>query len=854
MAPFYSRYTPTSNLASARITNQESVLPTKKRKLEDQGSESRQDIKKSRKPTRERPRNAHNGVEVTGALADGKKRQSQYGGGNFKAVSRDVEKPNAATKEANDRVGVSTPEEHAIEKEIQHRKPKHTRHENQGSDSSTIQEDWKHNAVDVRGRADLEAGKEEEEKEKTKKKKRKSAADHPETANEDQGDHGVEEDPHTRIRSKFEKTKRRIVQQSSGSVRQTEQKQHERSSPSELHGLEPLPQPPSLPQSDERPTFSSLPPWLANPLQVDSAQSADFSSLNLDSAVLDNIRKQGLEKTLSVQSAVIPLLIDGPHRHSGDVCISAATGSGKTLAYVLPMVQHLKRLATTKLRALIVVPTRELVRQARETCEASAAGTNIKIAMAVGSKSIADEQQALVERYEIYDPDEYSRQQNAPVDWSKVNMGDILSELDNGEQTAANFVVKYRSKIDVLVCTPGRLVDHIRSTKGFALDDVCWLVIDEADRLLNESFQEWIEIVVPALESRASHALQDNVLRHMRLEIPSRIVQKVVLSATLTQDISKFSSLKLRNPMLVVVGDVDVTAEADATRGSAIEQQPDEGAIFNLPSTLAEFAVPVGDGSEKPLYLLELLRTKVDVFNLENREEAGPGNIRDGSESTASESSSSDSDSSTSSGASSSILSVPIGPNSNTLEQCNEARSLGNTALVFTRSTESATRLSRVLSLLSGPIASLTTTLTKSSTSPSTRKALSNFRQHKISIIIATDRASRGLDLPSLGHVISYDVPASMTTYVHRVGRTARAGKSGNAWTLLAHREARWFCNEIGKGVGETERIARRGKVQKFHLSLAARKEDGTRERYEKALKTLGEEVESGGNRTGGKR
>ena len=82
-----------------------------------------------------------------------------------------------------------------------------------------------------------------------------------------------------------------------------------------------------------------------------------------------------------------------------------------------------------------------------------------------------------------------------------------------------------------------------------------------------------------------------------------------------------------------------------------------------------------------------------------------------------------------------------------------------------------------------------------------------------------------------------------MTTYVHRVGRTARAGKAGSAWTLLAHHEARWFWNEIGRGVGEVGKIVRNGKVQRYNMNLDIWRDDGTRERYEKALKKLGEEV-----------
>lgn len=841
MAPFYSRYVPGSHGASAKPVDEASPSSSKKRKLDDEQTGPRQDIKKSKKIIRGKTRDAHDEVAVNGHHAKSEDGASKSGEDGSKNTSGDAGTSNGSLQAADGEKGAPTSEEQPSRKQKKERKPGRVQNEARGVDSSKTIEEVSKNDLETGRRTKSEIGKE-------KNKRRKKAKDLASTASEDSGDDSIKPDQHASIRSKFENAKKKTLDDAPGSEHKTEPDQEEFSPPWEIHGLEPLPQPPPAPERDERPAFSSLPPWLANPLRVDSSQSAEFSNLGLDPAVLENVDKQGLEMAFPVQSTVIPLLTDGPDRHSGDVCISAATGSGKTLAYVLPMIQHLKKLATTKLRGLIVVPTRELVRQAKETCDTSAAGTSIKIATALGSKSLHDEQQALVEKYEVYDPEEYKEQQDAPVDWSEVNLADMLSELDNEKEGVVDFVPKYRSKVDVLICTPGRLVDHIRSTKGFTLDDVLWLVIDEADRLLNESFQEWTDIVIPALQSRAAHALQDNILRDMRLEVPERIVQKVILSATMTQDISKLNALKLRNPKLVVVGDVKILTETDVLNGSALGPQLDEGGTFNLPPTLVEYAVPVGDGAEKPLYLLELLRTKVNVFNLEDSEGTSSSNVED-EEVSSSDSSASDSESTTSTSSRNSSSNPspsrthnpPLAPGSHTYK---------NTALIFTRSTESATRLHRLLTLLSTPIASLATTLTKSSstsTSRSTRKALTNFRNHKVRVIIATDRASRGLDLPGLGHVISYDVPTSMTTYVHRVGRTARAGKEGTAWTLVAHREGRWFWGAVGKGVAEEEgRIVRRGKVKRCNLDLGVSKDDGTRERYERALKTLGEEAVGG--------
>jgi ATP-dependent RNA helicase DDX51/DBP6 len=856
MAPFYTRYVPQSN-APPQVGEpgaQEASSPPRKRKRGDLKNGSEAGIKKQKKGIA--PQAVSNGAAPHDSEACRKKKTSRPSTKPTGLTLGRAEKPDESTKKSTT-AGMPS---------ILGNQQKASGMQGNGATKSgkNVKEAKKRGLSITKGITSKTA---KETKETRKKRKDPKEA-------EDAVSEVPEVDPnppdeHARIRSKFEKSKKKDATLENWKALDEDSKQEEARAPPpvELHGLEPLPQPAPIPESHERPTFSTLPSWLAHPLRIGSSERADFKSLGLDASMLESVEKQGLKSAMPVQSAVIPLLRDGPRRDRGDVCISAATGSGKTLAYVLPMIQDLKNLSMTKLRGLIVVPTRELVTQARQICEACATGTNVKIATALGSKTLADEQEVLVERYDIYDPEEYSRQQSVPVNWSEIEMGDVLDEFGSDRQTPADFVVRHRSKVDVLICTPGRLVDHLRSTKGFCLEDVRWLVIDEADRLLNESFQEWIDIVMPKLQNRSTTSLRELVLRHMRMEIPERVIQKVVMSATLTQDISKLSSLHLRNPKLVVVGDVAVPKAEDATPWSTSDQQQaGENANFYVPSTLQEHAVPVGDGTEKPLYLLELLRTKVDVFGLNNAESDSSSDSDNDSETSSSSSSSSDSESSISTTKSRVRADQNQKPPSlaKTFESDGPRSAASSTALIFTRSTESATRLSRLLSLLSAPIAALTATLTKSSGSSSTRKALTDFRQQRIRIIIATDRASRGLDLPDLGHVISYDVPTSVTTYVHRVGRTARAGKSGQAWTLLAHHEARWFWKQIGKSgeeqTGSTQpssisgtgtaggRIVRIAKVQRCNIVVnTQKKDDGTMERYANALKLLGEEVAGGG-------
>jgi ATP-dependent RNA helicase DDX51/DBP6 len=670
---------------------------------------------------------------------------------------------------------------------------------------------------------------------------------------------------HAGIRHKFETSKAKTRLSASGRDNYDEDKEsHDRSedanqdvtASSVLHGLEPLPQPLQVELPNELPSYSTLPGWMAKPMRVALSATSDFKDLDLDSHILSNLQEKGISKAFAVQAAVLPLLFKGWSGHRGDICISAATGSGKTLAYVLPMIQALKNLVGRKLRGLIVVPTRELVAQAREVCEVCATGTNVRIATALGSRALKDEQNTLIEEHMVYDPEQYNSEREKPIDWTNFGLEHLLAHSEE-DSLLANYVKKFASKVDVLITTPGRLVDHLRSTPGFNLDDVQWVVIDEADRLLNESFQEWIEVVMPALNSDVALRSRDSLLRELNLETPRRRVQKVILSATMTQDISKLNSLGLSNPKLVIVGDRPKPQTLNEN-GVAVEDAkavPDTNGTFNLPPTLMEFAVSVGDGSEKPLYLLQLLNSHIiKPPEQRNRPHASPSwnnsskiglGISNGtlleldetsssasSDTSDTDSSSDDSDSGTSSSSTAPRTAHPL-----------------ETALIFTRSTEAAIRLSRLLSILSPSLAPYLGTLTKSTNSSSSRKTLSQFRQGKVSLVIATDRASRGLDLPGLAHVVSYDVPTSATTYVHRVGRTARAGKEGKAWTLVGHREARWFWNEIGKGgsgngVGEVRITRGEKKVKRVNIEIDKEGDgDELRKRYEDALGMLSDEV-----------
>ena len=340
--------------------------------------------------------------------------------------------------------------------------------------------------------------------------------------------------------------------------------EQEKAADVELHGLEPLPQPAPVTQDRKVSAFSALPEWLQAPVLASSGATVPFKDFELNEDILTSLEKRGYSSAFAIQSAVLPLLLPGPKQHSGDICLSAATGSGKTLAYVLPMVQSLRDKPVTRLRGLIVVPTRELVSQVKETLDLCSASTGLKIATAVGSKSLKEEQTMLVEKRQRYDPEAYKAEQEQEIDEAEELMDwDMDKKFGPNDdfELFYNHVIEYISKIDILICTPGRLVENIQSTTGFTLEHVQWLVIDEADRLLDESFQQWVDVVMPSLEYlRPPINSSPDISRPFR----RREVRKIILSATMTRDISKLTTLKLKRPKLVVLeGQTQRVAEDD---------------------------------------------------------------------------------------------------------------------------------------------------------------------------------------------------------------------------------------------------------------------------------------------------
>ncbi|GMP93464.1 hypothetical protein CsSME_00043282 [Camellia sinensis var. sinensis] len=283
------------------------------------------------------------------------------------------------------------------------------------------------------------------------------------------------------------------------------------------------------------------------------------------------LENMGFTSLFPVQVAVWQETI-GPGSCERDLCINSPTGSGKTLAYALPIVQMLSTRAVRCLRVLVVLPTRDLAVLVKEVFAAIAPAVSLSVGLAVGQSSIADEISELIKRPKLeagicYDPE------------------DLSLDLE--------------SSVDILVATPGRLMDHINSTKGFTLEHVCYLsilkfmippnasvnvfqklqssllvlllVVDETDRLLREAYQSWLPTVLQLIQSSVGslfpHAntffpspvgylktrRRSGVERGFKGNSYPRLV-KMVLSATLTQDPCKLAQLNLHHPLSLTTG------------------------------------------------------------------------------------------------------------------------------------------------------------------------------------------------------------------------------------------------------------------------------------------------------------
>ena len=358
--------------------------------------------------------------------------------------------------------------------------------------------------------------------------------------------------------------------------------------------------------------------------QKQENSSTSLATLGLDTTILQVLKDKGYDSATPIQKALIPAMFT-----RSDIMAGAQTGTGKTAGFTLPILQELSRNFVEGQhypKAVIIVPTRELAKQV----------------------------QASVEAYGKYLP--------------------LKSIVLFGGANLTSQANRLKAGVDIIVATSGRLIEHIHQ-KNVNLDSVDYLVLDEADTILDMGFVHEVSKILSFLPTRR---------------------QNVLISATLSGSVKRLAEQILSKPKLIEVDTMGTSA----------------------------------DNVEQIVYPVDKER-KTE------------------------------------------LLSYLIG--SRNYQQ----------VLVFVRKKEVADEVAKELNL-----SGLKTAVIHGSKSSGERtRALEGFKEGKIRVLVATDIAARGLDIPHLNIVMNYDIPHVTGDYIHRIGRTGRAGARGLAITLIAPTE-----------------------------------------------------------------
>ena len=574
---------------------------------------------------------------------------------------------------------------------------------------------------------------------------------------------------------------------------------------------------------------------------------------NLAPFLVQNLIDDGYKHFFPIQSLVIPDVITtertvASHIRARDVCVSAPTGSGKTLAFVLPVINALANRKIRRLRALIVLPTRDLALQVFSVFQRYVRGQNssngLEVGLAIGQTDFQTEQRNLILGSTPSEAAARSfRSLNALIA-HKLNPMDVFATLaahDYGHDHQSSSIPRSGiSAIDILVATPGRLLKHLDETPGFTLQHLQFLIMDEADRLLNQSYNNWIQKIHMAIDSsntliRKQQSIYDNdysnsknvinevdesfcidpttyrknefktcaILQPVNRPIPLR---KFLFSATLTKDPQKLSSLGLVYPKhydahhlkihfynddneLSNDNTTDTNEENDDGKFKQHHKQQQQQQQYSLPDTLDEYTVQC-TAQQKPLTLLALIRQEL----LSNpKPYTNNRNIKD--------------------------------------DNHNDNKSGRGIIVVFTVSLDATHRLTRLLQLLWGSsnygstnaIAEFSSSLNHKQRSRLLKRCNNTVtatdfasEDKRISVVVCSDGMSRGLDIPTVNVVIHYDVPSYAKTYVHRCGRTARAGRYGKAICILKPGQVNQFetMRKMMDGISRVKRVG----IRRDHL------------------------------------
>jgi len=373
-----------------------------------------------------------------------------------------------------------------------------------------------------------------------------------------------------------------------------------------------------------------------------------FSDLHLSKPILKALQDLGFDAATPIQRDVIPHALQG-----SDILGTAETGSGKTGAFVLPTLERIHsstslrgryrtsdgRIVTGKVstKALILLPTRELAAQCFSMMSDCMKYTYITASLICGGY--------------------------------------------NSQAQSSNL----RSQPDIVVCTPGRLLDHLLNTQNVHLELLEIIILDEADRLLELGFRDECQQIIKRC---------------------SKGRQTMLFSATLNTDVQNLATLALQKPIRIT-----------------------SNAPNKVVKTLHQEFIKIGSDDERGASLLALVRRKMEESKIENKEE--------------------------------------------------------DLTIIFFSRKKDAHWLATIFGL-----ANICCTELHGNLSQTQRiEGVTRFQKGNVKFLLATDLASRGLDLYGVGTVINYEVPNESVKYIHRVGRTARMGNSGSSITLYTDEE-----------------------------------------------------------------
>lgn len=390
-------------------------------------------------------------------------------------------------------------------------------------------------------------------------------------------------------------------------------------------------------------------------------------------------------------SALFPVQIEVlKHLHEkplSDVCVEAPTGSGKTLAYLLPIINQMMKDGNCKikmklLRALIVVPNRELMAQVLNIARLLSPSLDI----------------------------------NYADGFSTTFQNDLLNGF-----------------VNILVTTPGKLIDLLDQTPDL-LCNLRWLVLDEADRLLYGPSEEWLHPVLRSLSYSDDHIV--NMRR--------RRVVKMLFSATPTRDPAKLADVALSNPAHI----------------SVKRQISNSDSEISILGNLGEEQISSLEGASEEFYILpDTLKHQMAVCHGEDIKIATLAHL---------------------------LISHEIAK-----------------TLIFTRSVDSTIQLKLLLQELCTKggmrmsIESFSVGGSSANGQVERTNLLDRFANDQIDVLVCTDAAARGIDLINVGCVVNFDFPRHLKTFIHRAGRTARAGRPGVVLTLLEPRQVLPFRQMI---------------------------------------------------------